>query len=119
GGGRGLGGVAPPAVGGRGPGAAASRVLLLAARLGRTKERADALVQLAGPIWAGLRAVLLAVAAELHAEVGATDLARRSAEQACEADPTCARAVAALAVIAGAQRERIGAAAGERAPGII
>src|SRR5262249_26553957 len=46
-------------------------------------------------------------------ELGA--LARRSAEQACEADPSSARAVATLSAIAGSTPDRVGAAAVERA----
>ena len=78
---------------------ASSAALLLATRTGRGRERPDAIVQLAGPVWPGLRAVLLALAAELYAAAGEAALARKVAELACEADPTCARAVAALALL--------------------
>ncbi|MFT3775686.1 MAG: hypothetical protein QM820_60845 [Minicystis sp.] len=104
---------------------AAGAALLLATRLGRRKESADAIAQLAGPAWPALRAVLLAVAAEILEAEGAQEAARRSAEQACEADPTCARAVSTLAALADRAAieqkgespapDRVGAAAIERA----
>jgi hypothetical protein len=105
---------------------AACAALLLATRTARHRERADAMVQLAGPAWPALRAMLLAVAAELYHVLGVLaggaeeaqgllDLARRTAEQACEADPSCARAVATLSTIAGDTPDRMGAAAVERA----
>ncbi|WP_437278424.1 hypothetical protein WME90_45625 [Sorangium sp. So ce375] len=81
---------------------AASAALVLATRTGRLRERADALVQLAAPVWPALRAVLLSIAASLyqrtqHARAAA--LSREVALLACEADPSCARAVATLASI--------------------
>jgi hypothetical protein len=104
---------------------AASLALLLASRLGRPKDRADALVQIAGPAWPSLRASLLAVAAELFEGAGHAEAARRCAEQACEADPTCPRAIATLAGVADRAGpaadavdppdDRVGAAAIERA----
>ena len=111
---------------------AASAALVLASRAGEPRQRAEALVQLAGPVQGALRSVLLAVAAELYAASAAPAgdaaapapgerdaQARRCAEQACEADPSSPRAVAALAAIAGGVRDRMGAAAMERAMGII
>jgi hypothetical protein len=98
---------------------AASAVLVLATQLGRVRERAEALAQLARPVSPQLRAVLLAVAAELHGRVGEYEGARKLAEQASEADSTCARAVATLALLVGAQRDRVAAAAVERAMGVI
>jgi hypothetical protein len=94
---------------------AACAALFLATRVDRPRARAEALGQLAGPVWPALRSMLLAVAAELYAEVGAAEAARTSAEQACEADPSCARAVSALARIAGSTGDALGAAALERA----
>ncbi|MEO7327655.1 MAG: hypothetical protein ABI193_03685, partial [Minicystis sp.] len=94
---------------------AACAALFLATRARRPRERANALGQLAGPVWPALRSTLLAVAAELYADVGAKDLALIAAEQACEADPGCARAVSALARIAGSVADKAGAAALERA----
>ncbi|WP_437886340.1 hypothetical protein [Sorangium sp. So ce307] len=76
---------------------AASAALVLATRTGRLRERADAIVQLAVPVWPALRAVLLSLAAELYVRVGAAPLAREVAVLACEADPSCTRAVATLA----------------------
>lgn len=100
---------------------AASAALLLATRTGQTCERADALVQLAGPVWPALRAVLLALSAELYVAADEATVARRVAELACEADPACARAVATLGAVISAQAEglegaadRVGAAAIER-----
>jgi tetratricopeptide (TPR) repeat protein len=86
---------------------------------GRARERADALVQLAGPVWPALRSILLSVAAQLYSSGGATDLGRRAAEQAYEADPSCARAVATLATIPGIGSDRVGTAVVERAMGIV
>jgi len=94
---------------------AACAALLFATRAGRSRERADALVQIAGPSRPALRAVLLAVAAELYERSGAPELARRTAEHACEADPACARAVATLSAIPSATPDRVAAAAMERA----
>ncbi|AKT36678.1 uncharacterized protein CMC5_007980 [Chondromyces crocatus] len=76
---------------------AASAVLVFATQMGRIRERADALVQLAGPVWPALRAVLLALAAELYAAAGEPTLGRKAAELASEADPTSVRAVMTLA----------------------
>ncbi|MGK4008818.1 tetratricopeptide repeat protein [Sorangium sp. So ce1036] len=78
---------------------AASAALVLATRTGRARGRADAMVQLAAPAWPALRAVLLALAAALYDRAGAAPLAREAAVLACEADPSCARAVATLASI--------------------
>ncbi len=97
---------------------AACAALLFATRAGRARERADALVQIAGPASPALRSVLLAVAAELYhltEHEGSADLARRTAEQACEADPGGARAVATLSAITEATPDRVAAAAVERA----
>ncbi len=94
---------------------AACAALLFATRAGRTRERADALVQIAGPSRPALRSVLLAVAAELYERSGAEELGRRTAEQACEADPACARAVASLSAITEPTPDRVAAAAVERA----
>lgn len=98
---------------------AASVALLLAQQAGRPEARAEALEQLAGPVSVTLRAVLLAVAAELLHRAGAREDAARLAEQAAEADPSSARAIATLAVIAGDRGDRVGAAALERAMGVV
>lgn len=100
---------------------AASAALLFATRTWRVKERADALVQLAGPVWPALRAVLLASAAELYVAVGELGLARKASELACEADPTSARAVAtrAHALIAGHDVESSEATARSATPAAV
>src|SRR6185437_7406976 len=79
--------------------AAASEALLFATRLGRVRERADMLAQIAGPAPAALRSMLLAVVSDLYRRAGAGRLARRAAEQACEADSGSPRALAALASV--------------------
>ncbi|WP_437326354.1 hypothetical protein [Sorangium sp. So ce381] len=78
---------------------AASAALVLATRTGRLRERADALVQLAAPVWPALRAVLLSIAAALYQQRTQRALSREVALLACEADPSSARAVATLASI--------------------
>ncbi|MEP7123896.1 MAG: hypothetical protein ABJE95_23410, partial [Byssovorax sp.] len=99
---------------------AACTTLLLATRVGRAHDRADALVQLAGPVWPALRAALLAVAAPLYAQSGAMESARNAASQACEADPTSTRAVTALAAAsAEGTTDRAFATALERAMAVV
>jgi cellulose synthase operon protein C len=94
---------------------AACAALLFATRAGRARERADALVQLAGPAPPPLRSMLLAVAAELYQREGHAEQARRAAEQACEADPGSARALSTLSAVTEATPDRVAAAAVERA----
>ncbi len=98
---------------------AACTTLLLATRAGHLQDRADALQQLAGPVWPALRATLLSVAAELHAHAGALDAARAVALQACEADATCTRAVMALAAASGGATDRVFVTALERAMAVV
>ncbi|MFO0756786.1 MAG: hypothetical protein U0359_09855 [Byssovorax sp.] len=98
---------------------AACTALFLATRADRGRARADALVQLAGPVWPALRSTLLAVAAELYDAAGDPETARRTAEQAAEADPTCGRAATVLGTIAGRNDDRDGAAALERAMTVV
>ncbi len=98
---------------------AASAALLLATRVGRVRERADALVQLAGPVWPALRAVLLALAAELYVAADDAAMARKVAELGCEADPSCARAVATLGSVIAAQVEALEARADRAGAGAI
>jgi hypothetical protein len=98
---------------------AACATLLLATRAGRPQDRADALLQLAGPVWPALRATLLAVAAELYAQSGALESARNAASQAGEADPSCTRAVMALAASSTGATDRAFAAALERAMAVV
>ncbi|XXY44123.1 hypothetical protein WME91_29360 [Sorangium sp. So ce269] len=94
---------------------AASTALVLATRTGRQRERADAIVQLAAPLWPALRAVLLSLAAAIYERVGAAQLSREVAVLACEADPSCTRAVATLASILTAELARA-AESGEAPP---
>lgn len=96
---------------------ASSAALVLATRTGRVRARADALVQLAGPVWPALRAVLLALAADLYAAEGEPSLARKAAELACEADPTSARAVATLAHLLAVELGATGSEAGPQPDG--
>jgi tetratricopeptide (TPR) repeat protein len=99
---------------------AACTTLLLATRVGQPHDRADALVQLAGPVWPALRATLLAVAAPLYTQSGAMESARNAASQACEADPTCTRAVTALAAASSdGATDRAFATALERAMAVV
>jgi hypothetical protein len=98
---------------------AACTTLLLATRAGQPRDRADALTQLAGPVGPALRATLLAVAAELYAQSGELALARKTAALACEADPTCTRAVTALAAAASDGTDRVFVTALERAMALV
>jgi len=98
---------------------AACTTLLLATRAGQPRDRADALTQLAGPVAPSLRATLLAVAAELYAQSGDLPSARKTASQACEADPTCTRAVTALAAAENGATDRAFVAALERAMAVV
>jgi hypothetical protein len=90
-------------------------VIVAAARVGDAARRAEALVLLANGIPAPLRAVLLAVAAELYASVGADELAQQTAELATEADPTSPRALATLAMLTAGMEGREAAFSIERA----
>jgi hypothetical protein len=100
---------------------AAALLLALACRLGRSKERADALVELARSAPAGLAAVLLACAAELTLAASASHASAASAlaAEACEADPTCERAAVALAAVEASAKDRASAVALEQAMGIV
>ncbi len=77
--------------------AAAATLLQAVMHATNNRERADALVQLAASTNGEVSAVLLAVAAESYLSLGLNQLARRTAEDACLADPACARAFSALA----------------------
>lgn len=90
-------------------------VLVAAARSGDAGRRAEALVLLTAGLPGPLRAVLLAVAAELYASSGADELALPIAELACEAEPTSPRALATLAVLSGSMDARSASFAIERA----
>ncbi|MDI1478698.1 hypothetical protein [Polyangium sp. y55x31] len=83
----------------RAKGSEVAAAALLQATLGASKERerADALVQIAAETNGEISASLLAVAAEGYLGLGLASLARRTAEDACLADPASARALSALA----------------------
>ncbi len=98
---------------------AACTTLLLATRVGQPHDRANALLQLAGPVGPALRATLLAVAAELYAQSGDLSSALKTSLQACEADPTCPRAVTALAAAESGATDRAYVAALEHAMAVV
>lgn len=81
----------------RGVEGAAATLLQATLHASNSRERADALVQLAASTVGEVSAVLLAVAAESYMSLGLSQHARRTAEDACLADPACARAFSALA----------------------
>ena len=81
----------------RGVEGAAANLLQATIHASKGRERADALVQLAASTTGEVSAVLLAVAAEDYSSLGLGQQARRTAEDACLADPACARAFSALA----------------------
>ncbi|HZF48009.1 MAG TPA: hypothetical protein VE093_05130 [Polyangiaceae bacterium] len=90
-------------------------VVVAAARVGDAARRAAALVLLANGLPGPIRAVLLAVAAELYATVGADEIGQQTAELAMEADPSSPRAVATLAMLTGGMDPRAAALTLERA----
>lgn len=81
----------------RGVEGAAANLLQAALHAVNNRERADALVQLAASTSGEVAAVLLAIGAESYLSLGLSQLARRTAEDACLADPASARAFSALA----------------------
>lgn len=81
----------------RGIEGAAATLLQATLHASNSRERADALVQLAASVTGEVTAVLLAVAAESYLSLGLSQHARRTAEDACLADPGSARAFSALA----------------------
>ncbi len=99
--------------------AAWSMSLLLAAQRGDGPVRARSLLRLAATLLPAPRATLTAVAAEWLLEAGDVDRARIAAEQACNADPSLARAVAVRAAVGFRTRDRWGADAMERAMGAV
>ncbi len=99
--------------------AAWSMSLLLAAQRGDEQVRARSLLRLAAALTPALRATLTAVAAEWLLEAGEVERARLAAEQACHADPSLARPVAARAAVGFRTRDRWGADAMERAMGVV
>ncbi len=92
--------------------------LVLASRAGDERARAQALVQMAAPLSPPLRATLMSIAAEALLAAGETGQAVALAEQACHADPSRTRPVAALARTL-ADAEHPDQAALERAIGVV
>ena len=99
--------------------AAASMVLALASQVGDGGARAKSLQQLGAAAAPELRAALFAAAASGFARAGDSVRARAVAELACQADPGSPRAVAALAEAVTGARDRLAAAALERAAGLL
>ncbi len=99
--------------------AGAALLAVLAARLGRPKDRAAALMELSRTATPALASVLLACAAELAHGAGAEDVAERAASEACELDPTCERAHVALATVLANAKDRASAGALEQAMGMV
>ncbi|HRI70606.1 MAG TPA: hypothetical protein PK156_40520, partial [Polyangium sp.] len=97
----------------RGAEAAAATLIQATLQTSNSRERADALVQLAASTSGDVSAVLLAVAAESYSSLGLNQQARRTAEDACLADPASARAFSALARATIAAPERDAAMAVE------
>ena len=100
--------------------AAAWCLALLLAR-GRDAQalHARALLRLAAQLAPSFRAILSSVAAEELLDCGDLALARTAADQACHADPSLARPVAARARVGLLTADRWGAEAMERAMGVI
>jgi tetratricopeptide (TPR) repeat protein len=100
--------------------AAAWSLALLLARAGGAKAlHARALLRLAAQLAPPFRAILSSVAAEELLDCGDLALARTAADQACHADPSLARPVAARARVGLLTGDRWGAEAMERAMGVI
>jgi cellulose synthase operon protein C len=102
-----------------GQGAAWSMALLLAAQRGEQLIHARALLRIASSLVPSVRAVLSALAAEALLDAGQVDAARAAAEQACNAEPSLTRPIAARAAVGGVTRDRWGADALEKAMGAI
>ncbi|HEX4477008.1 MAG TPA: hypothetical protein VH142_18085 [Polyangiaceae bacterium] len=91
----------------------------LATIANRPSLRAEALRRSATLLDAPLVALLASVAAEIHLSVSEMAGARRAAEQACHADSSSPRSIAALARATEGQRDRVAAVALERIAGIV
>lgn len=96
-----------------------SLALLLAAQRGLPALHARALLRAAAQLAPAFRATLSSVAAEELLDAGDLPAARRAADQACHADPSLARPVAARARVGLVTSDRWGAEAMERAMGVI
>ncbi len=99
--------------------AAWSLALLLAAERGAHALHARALLRVAAQLAPPFRAILSSVAAEELLDCGDLASARQAADQACHADPSLARPVAARARVGLVTSDRWGAEAMERAMGVI
>ncbi|MEI9936409.1 MAG: hypothetical protein WDO69_04210 [Pseudomonadota bacterium] len=99
--------------------AAWSLALLLARGRGAEALHARALLRVAAQLAPAFRAILSSVAAEELLDCGDLELARAAADQACHADPSLARPVAARARVGLLSGDRWGAEAMERAMGVI
>jgi len=99
--------------------AAWSLALLLAAGRGAQALHARALLRVAAQLAPPFRAILSSVAAEELVDCGDLTRARAAADQACHADPSLARPVAARARVGLLSGDRWGAEAMERAMGVI
>jgi hypothetical protein len=99
--------------------AGAAMAFVLATNHGLGKTRAEALRRLAELADAPLSALLSSVAADVFLAAGEVESARSAAEQACHADSSSPRSVAALARAVLGQRDRIAAVAMERAAGVV
>ncbi len=91
----------------------------LATSAGRAGLRADALRRIAQWFEPHLAALLSSIAADLFIAAGDESNARRAAEQACHADSSSPRSIAALARATLGQRDRVAAFALERAVGVV
>jgi cellulose synthase operon protein C len=96
-----------------------SLALLLAAERGAPALHARALLRVAAQLAPAFRATLSSVAAEELLDSGDLAGARQAADQACHADPSLARPVAARARVGLVTSDRWGAEAMERAMGVI
>jgi len=99
--------------------AAWSLTLLLAAGQEAPALHARAMLRVAAQLAPSFRAILSSVAAEELLACGELELARAAADQACHADPSLARPVAARAKVGLHSADRWGAEALERAMGVI
>jgi len=93
--------------------------LLLAAGQGAKALHAHAMLRVAAQLAPPFRAILSSVAAEELLACNELELARSAADQACHADPSLARPIAARAKVGLQSADRWGAEAIERAMGVI
>jgi len=96
-----------------------SHALLIAAQRGVPLLHARALLRVATQLAPSFRAILSSIAAEDLLDCRDLSAARTASDQACHADPTLARPVAARARVGLVTADRWGAEAMERAMGVI